>query len=282
VVGVRRHGFTLVETLIALVLSSFVIMLVSNAFLQQNRFYSTQTLRTGVQDNVRAATELMAREIRNTAEDGVVQAQPLNFTVRSPMAVAVVCNRVNALAADIMTDGGESALQTAAVAGLALRGGGTWDYQNAAWSTIDGSDGLSAAACAANGADTLGASTDFHRLVGTSIYFPGGLNAGDVVMIFRETTFTIQTSQLDSTGLGLFRTEYGGSAVEFATGIDSTAGFHYRVEGTTTWSDAITGGSLADIEFIRIDVDSRRPAPTGGVDDITFGWTVDVPLRNIR
>jgi prepilin-type N-terminal cleavage/methylation domain-containing protein len=281
-VGVRRHGFTLVETLIALVLSSFVIMLVSNAFLQQNRFYSTQTLRTGVQDNVRAATELMAREVRNTAEDGVVQAQALAFTVRSPMAVAVVCNRANASNADIMTDGGESGLQAAAIAGLAVRGGGTWDYQNATWASLDGSDGLSAAACAANGADTVGALADFHRISGADTYFSGGLDAGDVVMLFRETTFSIQTSQLDSTGLGLFRTELGGSAVEFATGIDSTAGFHYRVQGSTSWSSTISGGSLADVEFVRISADGRRPAPTGGVDDITFGWTVDVPLRNIR
>ena len=60
-----RHGFTLVETLIALVLSSFLMVLVSHAFLVQNQFYATQTLRVGAQDNVRAATELMAAEVRN-------------------------------------------------------------------------------------------------------------------------------------------------------------------------------------------------------------------------
>jgi len=264
------------------VLSSFVIMLVSNAFLQQNRFYSTQTVRTGVQDNVRAATELMAREIRNTAEDGVVAAGPLTLTLRSPMAVGVVCNRASLSNGDIMTDGGQSALQTAAVAGLALRGGGTWDYQNATWASVNGSDGTSASACEANGADTVGAFDDFHRLTGANALFASGLQEGDVVMLFRETTFSIQTSQLDPTVLGLFRTEYGGSAVEFATGIDSTAGFHYLISGSTTWSNTITGAALGDIEIIKVDAAGRRPAPTGGVEDITFGWSVNVPLRNIR
>lgn len=90
----RRAGFTLVETLIAMVLSTIVISLVSHAFLIQNQYYSTQTLRTGAQDNVRAATELIAREIRTAMDEGIIVAGPRTLTVRSPVTVTVVCSRV--------------------------------------------------------------------------------------------------------------------------------------------------------------------------------------------
>ena len=41
---------------------------------------------------------------------------------------------------------------------------------------------------------------------------------GDVLMLFRETTFSFRTSVMDTTTVGLFRQVYGGSAIEFATG----------------------------------------------------------------
>jgi prepilin-type N-terminal cleavage/methylation domain-containing protein len=50
-----RAGFTLIEALISLVLSAFVVMLVSSTFLIQNNYYATQLQRTRVQDNARVA-----------------------------------------------------------------------------------------------------------------------------------------------------------------------------------------------------------------------------------
>ncbi len=278
--GAGRRGFTLVETLIALVLSSFVIMLVSHAFLVQNRFYATQTLRTGAQDNARAATEIISREIRGVVEDGVVVAGARTLVIRSPMVIGVVCSRPDAMTSDVMTEGGQSAIDTGEVGGLAIRGATSWDYQNTTWATVDGTDTGSPGACFGNGADTVGARDDFHRLGSLNTVFTTTPVEGDVVMVFRETTFTIRQSQLDSTTLALFRTPYGGAAVEFATGMDTTAQFQYRTGGTT-YADTIST-ALGTIDVIRIVAEARKPAPTGGVDDITFGWSVNVPLRNIR
>lgn len=274
-------GFTLVETLISLVLSSFIIVLVSHTFLVQNQFYATQTLRVGAQDNVRAATELMASEIRNTTEGGVVVAGARTLTVRSPMAVGIFCD-INGSGnnGEVMTEGGQSALVTDEVGGLALRNGATWSFVNATWGSVNGSDASSAANCAANGADTLGAADEFHRLTGLTTLFPSPAPVeGDAVMIFRETTFTIRQSQLDTTTLALYRQPYGGTAVEFATGIDTTAQFQYR-DGAS-YVDTVPAG-LANIDAVRIVADARKPAPTGGVDDIVFGWSINVPLRTVR
>lgn len=263
-----------------MVLSSVVIALVSHSFLVQNQYYSTQTLRTGAQDNVRAATELMAREIRNTAEAGVLVAGNRTLTVRAPMSIGVICNRSGAGDGDVMTEGGQTGLDADEVAGLAVRSGSTWDYQNAVWATLNGNDATSANDCFANGADTVGASDEFHRLTNLNTVFATAPVEGDVVMVFRETTFTIRQSELDSTTLGLFRATYGASPVEFATGIDTTARFQYRAGASLL--DTVAVASLGTVDGVAIVAQARKRAPTGGQDDIVFGWSVMVPLRNIR
>ena len=100
-------------------------------------------------------------------------------------------------------------------------------------------------------------------------------------MLFRETTFSIRTSQLDPTTLGLFRSDFGGTAVEFATGIDTTAQFQYRTSAGS-YVDTVAAGSLPNVDAVRLVLDARKPPATGGAEDVTFGWSVNVPLRNVR
>lgn len=280
-VGRATAGFTLVETLIALVLSTLVLALASHAFLVQTEFYSFQARRVGVHDNARAATELVARDVRNVAQDGMVVAGRRTLSLRSPIAIALVCHRQGSPNADVLSEGGQSALDVDAVAGVALRNDSTWEYVATTWALLDGSDLTSADECAANGADTVGVRDDFYRLTDLNTVFVSGVREGDVVMLFRETTFTIGTSQLDSTTLGLFRADYGGQPVEFATGIDTTAHFEYRT-AAGTYVDTVTAGALSNIDAVRIVLEATRPPTTGGGEEVRFGWSVNVAPRNVR
>lgn len=278
----EQSGFTLVETLIALVLSSIIIVLVSHTFLVQNQFYATQTQRVRAQDNVRAATELLASEIRNVSVGGIVVAGARTLTIRSPMTVGIFCD-INGSSnnGEVMTQGGEAAVETDEVAGLALRIGSTWSFVNVTWASVNGGDASSARNCFRNGADTVGARDDFHRFTNLNTVFSGLAPAqGDAVMVFRETTFTIRQSQLDPTRLALYRQPYDGDAVEFATGMDTTAQFQFRTTGGS-FVDSLTSG-LTNVDAVRIVVDAVQPAPTGGAEDVRFGWSVNVPLRRVR
>lgn len=275
-----RGGFTLVETLISMVLATILMGLVSHAFLVQNEYYATQTLRAGVQDNVRSATELIAREVRTAAEDGILVAGARTLTVRSPIAVGLVCARGGSFG-DVQTEGGEAAIPTNEVRGLALRTATSWEYVNSTWASLNGPDAMSAIECDGNGADTLGAHGDFHRLNGMTS-FSSFVGLGEAVMLYREVTYTIETSVLDPTTLGLFRTVWGASAVEFATGMDTTAQFQYRTAGTSTYADTVSGASVGAIDAVRLVADGRRPPATGGRDDVSFGWSVNLPLRKVR
>ena len=259
-----------------------MIVLVSTTFLIQNQYYSSQILATGAHDNARAATELMASEIRSVMESGITVAGARTLTIRTPMVLATVCWVTGTgNAADVYTDGGEQALDTAEVAGIAIRNAttGAWTYANATWSTLNGTLGSPAARCADAGADTVGAYDEYHRLTGLLATI-GAPAVGDLLMLFRETTFTFQTSEMDSTTVGLFRKTYGKDAVEYATGMDTTSQFQYKVG--SVYGDTLPTAFLGFIDAIRIVVEARKRSETGGVDDVMFGWSVNIALRNLR
>jgi type II secretory pathway pseudopilin PulG len=277
-------GFTLVEALVALVLSSIVMILVSTTFVVQSGYYASQHQSVGAHDNARAATDLMASEIRSVMVGGVLVAGARTVSVRAPFVLGAVCARAGSgLPMDVQSDGGRAALDTTEVAGFAVRDPVTagWSYYNVPWATLRITGGIPASNCADNGADTTGAQSDFYRLRNLETYHTSGVAEGDVFMLFRQTTFRIDESVLEPGSLALFRQPYGGQAVEFATGMDTTARFRYRTGGAT-YADTVFAGSLDDIDVVRITADARKRAPTGGRDDVTFGWTVNVALRNVR
>jgi len=274
-------GFTLVETIIALVLSSVIIVLVSTTFLVQNQYYSSQALRAAAHDNARTATERLASEVRSVMEGGFVVAGARTLTVRSPMLLAVVCDR-QGNNISVHNEGGEAGIDTDEVAGVGWLNvsTGDWDYRTATWAYIDQSGGTPAAGCAGNGADTTGAFSSFHRLRRFNLLYGSTPDDGEVVMLYRQTTFKIQTSVLEPASLGLFRGSYGQPLVELSTGMDATAKFQYRTGGST-YADTVTSANLGNIDAVRIVADARKRSETGGQDDVQFGWSVNIVLPNV-
>lgn len=61
----NKKGFTLVELMIAMVISLIVLAGIYNVFISSNRSYFIQESITDMQQNERASIEFMARELRN-------------------------------------------------------------------------------------------------------------------------------------------------------------------------------------------------------------------------
>jgi hypothetical protein len=263
------------------VLSSVIIILVSTTFLVQNQYYSEQTLHAAAHDNARTATERMASEVRSVMEDGFVVAGRRTLTFRTPMLLAVVCNQ-SLTNIDVHNEGGEAGIDTDEVGGVGWLNisSGDWDYRTTTWSFVNGSGGTPAASCAGNGADTAGAAAAFHRLRRFFLLYGSTPDEGDVVMLYRETTFKIQSSVLEPGSLGLFRGSYGQSPIELATGMDTTAKFQYRTGGVS-YADTITAANIDNIDAVRIVADARKRSATGGQNDVTFGWSVNIVLPNV-
>jgi len=262
-----------------MVLSSVLIMLVSTTFLVQNQYYSSQILHAGAHDNARVATDRVASEVRSTMPDGILVAGARTLTLRSPIVVAMVCDRQGG-DAHVHFEGGLAGLDADEVAGVAVRDSttGSWSTETATWAALDGGALQAATSCADAGADTVGASAEFRTLGQLDVLFGAAPPRGVGVMLYRETTFKIQESELDPGRLGLFRRIHGGAFVEFATGMDASAQFQYRTGGSS-FADTITSASLPDIDAVRIVADARKPARTGGQNDIRFGWAVTVALK---
>jgi hypothetical protein len=70
--------------------------------------------------------------------------------------------------------------------------------------------------------------------------------------------------------------------VEMVTGLDSSAGFLYRTGGSS-YATSVTGAAnLGRIDAIRIVAEARTRPQAGGTEDVTYGWGVNVHLRNSR
>lgn len=284
-VGPARAGFTLVEAIVALTISSAIVMMVSTVFLVQNQYYAIQVSRSAAHDNARMMTEVVAGELRSVVRGGVLVAESDSLVVRSPIVMAAVCAHPSGPpVVAVQYDGGGANLNTDEVSGFAVLDTitGDWSsYDIGTWNNINQPGGSPAADCFANGADTVGAYGEFQRFRRLHTYHGSLPAVGQLLMLYRKVVYSIKTSEMDPTKLGLYRAIHGETPVEFASGIDAAAQFQYRTGGST-YADVVAGGSLSDIDAIRIVAEARTSPQTGGVDDVTYGWSVNVILRNGR
>lgn len=279
-----RGGFTLVEAIIALTLSSVLIILVGTVFLVQSEFYATQLARTAAHDNARMLTELVASELRSLTDSAVILADSTRLAARSPIVGAIVCAHGSGNRVSVHLPGGITGFTTDDVSGVATvdTASGRWLYHDRSWSNIYQSGGSPAASCHAAGADTTGGA------LGHFVDFRGGTLSGGfgykpplgaTLMLYRSVEYRIQTSTMDPTTQALYRGTYGSTLTEIVTGLDTSAKFQYRTGGTT-YASRVTGASLGAIDAVRIVAQARRRPESGAADDVTYGWAVNVHLRN--
>ena len=270
-------GFTLAEAVVALTLSGLVVVLVSTVFLVQNQYYAFQLKRASAQDNVRSVTELVTSDLRAVPRRGLTFAQSTRLVFRAPVALAAVCGAAGN-ETYVHVDGGVDGVPTDEVAGFAVRESlGEWSYYDVPWDDLESSAGAPPSACAASGADTAGAGHEFITLADLDQHHAVPPAVGDVLMLYRQTELVFAASELDPGSIALYRGPYGQTLVEFVTGMDSTSGFRYRVDGGT-YLDSVAESLVHDVDAVRVDAMAVTPAETGGRDDITFGWSVAVPL----
>lgn len=267
----------------ALTISSLLVVLIATVFLVQNQSYGLQMQRSGAHDAARSVTEMLAAEIRTATSGSVVVAERDSLVIRTPMAMAVVC-ATSGNFAYVQFEGGEEGLDEDEVGGLGVRdpATGAWSYYSLTWKDIDGGTAQAATSCFANGADTVGARAEFHRLRRLATYHGSVPSAGTVLQLSRRTTYTIRGSGLDPSTLAFYRGATGETPVEFATGLSGGSGFQYRRSGSSSYEDRVSGAQLSDIDAVRVVAEMRRRVAAGGVPDVEFGWAVNVPLRNVR
>lgn len=274
----RAWGFTLVEALVAMLLATVVVLLVSSAFLAQNGFYSDLAARSGLHENVRGGLAVAGGYLRGVQPGGVVLARSDSLVVRHPMAVGTVCRRVGQ-DTFLYLPFGPAGVTPSVVGGYAITGGtGQWSYVSATWASLFHSSGGSAAAqCAQAGVDTTRARDDFYRLRNLPV-----LSQGSLVMIFRETILRLAPSALESGTWGLFLGPSQGPLMEFASGLSPSSRFQYRLAGSSQFVDEVSSAGLAAVETVRIRLRGAAAAARPRADSLTFELARVLPFRNTR
>ena len=276
----NSRGFTLVEALVAMVLSTVVVMLVSSVFLVQNHFYSDAMKRSGLHESVRGATTLISSDLHGVSEGGVVAADPDAVTFRSSLLMGGVCSVDGQKTYLFLPVEGEFRDATH-VSGYAVKHPSSeWRYTPASWNSVYHSSGQTAAkVCALSGADTTGGVSKFFRLDGLDASL--AVQVGDLVMLYEEVEVRFAPSQLHPGSRGVFRGPIGGKLTEVATGMSGGSGFEYGLTDRNEFQDKVSGkGNLARIDRVRLFLEGIAPASTGGRDSLTFDLTLTVPLKN--
>lgn len=98
----RRHkpvrsssaGFTLIELMVALVISGIVAGVVFDLLLGQTRFARYQNAREEVQQNARAALEVISAELRGVPPEAIIAADANSIQFRLPRVWGILCTDV--------------------------------------------------------------------------------------------------------------------------------------------------------------------------------------------
>ena len=89
----NRAGFTVVELMVALLLSSVAATAIVNGFVLHQRTFSAQTMRIDLQQNLRAGLAVLPAELRALdARDGdILKMSATSLTIRAVRQLAILC-----------------------------------------------------------------------------------------------------------------------------------------------------------------------------------------------
>lgn len=195
----NRRGFTVAEVMVALVITGLLAGVIFQFIRGQERFVGAQSAREEVQQNGRAALELLSSELRGLSPQGIVAAGQESVEFRLPRIWGLVCGQVTPGTWAVVFPGTEQTAfrsGTAPSDSLAVRDSTTnasprWRY--AAVSDDTPATGAQAAnTCATALSPTPAGQFQVRSLSGV----PGGipLQVGEPVYLYDVVSYSVGTS----------------------------------------------------------------------------------------
>jgi prepilin-type N-terminal cleavage/methylation domain-containing protein len=253
-----RAGFTLVELMIALVMTAILGGAAMRLFVGQSRFFDRHIKQQNARGVSRAAVNGVLSDLRMIdAPNGVIAASTSSITVRVPYAVGVVCatgvssTTVTFMPVDSMM------FANAALSGFAWRGSsGSYTLQEGGVTTATGS----AATCTGAGITPITGG----KVLNVAPAFPIAATVGTAMYLYQRVRYTFAASSAISGRTGLWRTLLEtGATEEIATPFDATAGFEFY-STTTSAGSSTTVPPLANIRGVELVFDGQSEKPRFG------------------
>lgn len=262
------RGFTLVEILITVVVAGILGGALMSLVVGQQRFYARSDNEVLAQQNIRAAVDLMAAELRMAAPDDIVTATADSVTIRFDLVRGVVCGGGSGSTHVYAYDSVSNANLTSGIIGTAYSEpyDSTFVYADGFTGTITGSNPASETLCQTNGAPTTEPSSAFRLVSGWTTTPP----RGSLVRWYGTLTYAFASSATDAGAQAIWR-----NGQELVTPFETGARFWYVMENGSV-QGSVSGASLADIREIRMGATATGQGPFQARRDVVY----DIPLRN--
>lgn len=285
---VGRAGFTLVEMMMAVVITGIVGTAIVTLLLRQNKFYGQNDDLVYARQSIRAAVDLISSEIRMASPSDIVAATSDSLTIRFDLQRGVVCGSdpssgdATVYVFDVVSNANISA-----VSGIAWSG----PYDSAfvyddGWNPTPSQTGSTPrATCGAAGAPTTGpdnvyqvvdnwSGQTFKKLTSPTATYSGSDAVpprGALVRQYGTLTYRFGASSYTS-GIAVWRNQQ-----ELVSPFKSGANFHYVLsDGTVT--SAPSASQLSEIVKVRMSAvatgDGKNPY------DVDQSIAYEIPLRN--
>ncbi|HET9707905.1 MAG TPA: type II secretion system protein [Gemmatimonadales bacterium] len=233
-----RHGFTLTELLVGMVLMGIVGVALTKLFVSQSRFYDRQAQMRRARFVTRTAINAALSDLRMVeATGGLVSATAQQVTVRVPYAIGIVCANSPVQTTLSLWPVDSTVYATAGFGGYVWRDSvGNETYVEAGSSLVTDA----ASVCTAAGVTVLAGG----RVVAVRPALPAALPAvtavGTPVFLIQRLTYEFKASTTLPGRTALWRTVVGtGQTDELVAPFDSTASFAFYVAGSDTAQAAV-------------------------------------------
>ncbi len=296
----KKAGFTLVELMVALTVTSVLVASILGLLIGQGR--AVDRMRGGADqlEQVRAVTDFIAAEIEDLPRGAMVAAESDSIAFRLPIAWGAVCGDLSRLTktkdktktpsgvvpnitSGVFLEPLPSALGAPTPEGFGVAADGV----NWTWFDVSNWSGLSLVATQAARQACLALDTSvvlvsdsletsrFHEFASLEAYLGMIPPEGMVIAPYMYVSYYFKTG---TDGMVLYRATAAG-AQKLAWPFGADAGFYFRLEDNTDVS-SMSGVGLGDIRWLHLNLPALRSDPRTGSNSLTASpW---IPLYNSR
>lgn len=269
----NRHGFSLAELIVGLVVASLVSASIIQLMVVQSRFMTTQEGRANARAVSRGAIALVESDLRMVqTSGGVIAAAADSITLRVPFAVGIICGHTGTGQTDIMLPPIDSTVLNEGLANLAGYGWRnstntlTWVESGSMTANI----GSNAGNCT-SGSDPITAipyNAD-PPVIARVPQIAGGYR-GAAAFLHQRVTYRFEASTAVPGRIGLYRRRArAGTSEEVVAPFDAGAAFRFFSVGDAT-SQAAPPANLNDLRGVELYLAGvNERAPAGSVAEVS-------------
>ena len=268
-------GFTLVEALIALVISGFLASAMVSLLIGQSRFYERTDDQIWAEQSLRATFDLMSAEVRMASATDLVVAEADSVSFRFDYMRAIVCDTIASDEAVLMAIDTILNANITALTGTAYSGPYETDYEYADGFVPTQTDLGSGprAVCVANGGLGTGPDDAYASMTGWSSQFAAGVpDRGSIVRFYGTLTYRFDTSAFFRSRRALWR-----GTQELVGPFEDDAAFSYVLNDGSVQA-SVASADLDEVVAVRVTATAVPDGANrfGVARELEF----DIPFRN--